>query len=331
MTSYFQFEIAKTNLSGYRCVAAIALFAVTVSASAAEPPVARVPVVDGSWRRVCTMPDLGQLNGPDPRKQHVVDHGFVRAADGSWRLWACLRGTAVSRLLYGWSGESLERPPWEPIGIVARAQARFGEQIREQDGKRIETMGAPFFMKDGGRYLCFYHSAGIRLMTSSDGATYKRADLGGDRGNLLDRDGGRDVMVLKVGDLYYAYSTVSTTDRQGYVILKTSPDLRTWSKTKIVSRGGVAGDGPVSAESPFVVALDGYYYLFRASSITFKTYVYRSTDPADFGIHDDSKLVATLPIKAPELLQDGGQWYISDLADFQGIKLAKMYWRRAEP
>ena len=167
-------------------------------------------------------------------------------------------------------------------------------------------------------------------MTSRDGANYERADLGGDRGNLLYPDGGRDVMVCKFGDLYYAYSTVSTRDGHGYVILKTSPDLKDWSKTRIVSRGGVAGDGPVSAESPFVVRLDGYYYLLRASSITFKTYVYRSTDPTDFGINDDAKLIATFPIKAPELILDDGQWYISDLADFQGIKLAKLRWEKAK-
>jgi hypothetical protein len=317
------------NATNTLCLAAITA-AVTVPVASAEPPIARTPVIEQPSWRICEMPDLGERNGPQPRKQHVVDHGFIRSADGKWRLWACIRGTAVSRLLYGWQGESLEEGPWKPIGVVARARERFGEQIRQQDGRRIETMGAPFFMKDGDRYLCFYHSAGIRLMTSTDGADFERADLGGDRGNLLYRDGGRDVMVLKIGDLYHAYSTVSTRDGHGYVILKTSPDLRTWSKTKIVSRGGTAGDGPVSAESPFVVALDGYYYLFRASSITFKTYVYRSTDPTDFGVNDDSKLIAMLPIKAPELIHHGKRWYISDLADFQGVKLARLQWRPAD-
>ena len=296
-----------------------------------EEPIPRKPVIDfdGAWR-ICTMPDLGELNGPEPRRQHIVDHGFIQAENGEWQLWACMRGTAVSRLLYGWSGDSFEEAPWEPLGVVARAEKQYGEQVRERDGQRVETMGAPFFMKEGDTYYCFYHSAGIRLMTSKDGIHYERADLGGDRGNLLYPDGGRDVMVLKIDGLYHAYSTVSTRDGHGYVILKTSPDLLEWSKTKIVSRGGVAGDGPVSAESPFVVELDGYYYLFRASSITFKTYVYRSEDPTDFGINDDSKLIATFPWKAPELMQVDGQWYISDLADFQGIKMAKMSWERDE-
>ncbi len=303
--------------------------ALVVAEDAARTP--RRPVLVGKPWRLAAMPDLGPLAGENPKKQHVVDHGFLQLDDGTWKLWACIRGTAVSRILYEWNGQSLEGPaqegqPWQPIGIPARAQAKYGEQIREQDGRPVETMGAPFFMRDGDRVLCFYHSAGIRLMTSPDGKSFTRANLGDDRGNLLYRDGGRDVMVLKIDDTYYGYSTVSTIDRQGYVILKTSPDLKTWSKTKIVSRGGVAGDGPVSAESPFVVHLDGYYYLFRSSSITFKTYVYRSEDPTDFGIHDDSKLVATLPLKAPELIHRDGTWYVSDLADFQGVKLWKLEW-----
>lgn len=289
---------------------------------------ARTPVLQGKPWRIAEMPDLGPLQGDNPKKQHVVDHGFLQLADGSWKLWACIRGTAVSRILYEWTGESLEGEPWKPIGIPVRAQAKYGEQIQQQDGRQVETMGAPFFLQDGDRVLCFYHSAGIRMMTSADGQAFERANLGDDRGNLLYRDGGRDVMVLKIGDQYYGYSTVSTVDRQGYVILKTSPDLKTWSKTKIVSRGGVAGDGPVSAESPFVVYLDGYYYLFRSSSITFKTYVYRSEDPTDFGINDDSKLVATLPLKAPELIHHNDTWYVSDLADFQGVKLWKLSWEK---
>jgi len=288
--------------------------------------VARKPVLIGKPWRIAEMPDLGKLNGDNPKKQHVVDHGFLQLEDGSWKLWACIRGTAVSRLLYEWTGESLKQGPWKPTGIAARAQTKYGEQIRQQDGRQAETMGAPYFLREEDRVLCFYHSAGIRLMTSPDGREFQRANLGEDRGNLLYRDGGRDVMVLKIDGTYYGYSTVSTVDRQGYVILKTSPDLKRWGKTQIVSRGGVAGDGPVSAESPFVLQLDGYYYLFRSSSITFKTYVYRSEDPTDFGIRDDSKLVATLPLKAPELIYRDDTWYVSDLADFQGIKLWELQW-----
>lgn len=75
--------------------------------------------------------------------------------------------------------------------------------------------------------------------------------------------------------------------------------------------------------------LDGCFYLFRSSSVDFHTYVYRSETPYHFGINDDSKLIAVFPIKAPELVCQAGQWYISDLADFKGIKLAKLRWEEA--
>jgi beta-xylosidase len=114
--------------------------------------------------------------------------------------------------------------------------------------------------------------------------------------------------------------------KRGFVILRTSTNLRNWSDYTIVSEGGVAGNGVVSAESPFVIKIGEYYYLFRASSITFKTYVYRSSTPYNFGVNDDSKLITTLPIKAPEIIRDGDDYYISDLADFQGIKLARLKW-----
>ena len=251
------------------------------------------------------MPDLGELAGADLDRQHIVDHGFVLAENGNWQLWACIRGTAVGRLLYRWEGESLERGPWEPRGIAARADARFGEATDP------EKMQAPFFLKEDDRYLLFYNSAGIRLMTSDDGVHYTRA-IGDDGSNVLYEAGGRDVTVNKEGGRYFAYSTVSTVARDGwkygFIILRTSPDLERWSDYTIVSSGGRAGNGPVSAESPTVVKIDGYYYLFRSSSMTGTTFVYRSRSRYDFGVNSDAKLIAELPVKAP------------------GIKLARLRW-----
>lgn len=284
---------------------------------------AYMPVVDSNWWRICEMPDLGTLNGDDPERQHVIDHGFIQAENGMWQLWACMRGTAVGRLFFGWEGASLESGPWQPKGIVARAQEKYGEPV---DPEKIQ---APYFMKIDGKYYCFYNAAGIRWMESEDGLHYKRK-VGKDGNNILYKEGGRDVMVIKIKDQFFAYSTVSTVAkdgwRYGYVIVRTSKDLKRWSDYTIVAHGGKAGGGPISAESPYVVELKGYFYLFRASSVDGKTYVYRSDNPYLFCNNDDENLIAELPIKAPELIHHNDQWYISDLADFQGIKLAKLKW-----
>ena len=282
-----------------------------------------VPIIASDWWRICEMPDLGPLAGEDLAKQHLIDHGFIQADNGKWQLWACMRNTKVGRLLYGWEGESLEKGPWRPTGIKARASDEFGEPTAP------EKIQAPFFLKSDTAYLCFYNAAGIRLMTSKDGINYERSRFTNGK-NVLYKNGGRDVMVIATDSLFYAYSTVSTVAKDnwkyGFIILKTSPDLKRWSDYSIVASGGRAGNGPVSAESPFVVHKDGYFYLFRATSTDGHTYVYRSDDPYNFANNDDEKLVAKLPIKAPEIICHEGQWYISDIADFKGIKLAKLEW-----
>lgn len=281
------------------------------------------PVLDSEPWRLFGMPDMGELAGPDPKKQHIVDHGLFRMPNGKWRLWACLRGLAVGRVLYGWEGDSLERGGWRELGVVARMAPEWGEGSGRGGG---ETIQAPFFLQRDGVYHLFYNSRGVRLMTSREGEKFERFDLGGTRRNLLYPDGGRDVMVLEIDGVFHAYSTVSTTDRQGYIVLKTSKDLREWSDLKIVCRGGRGGSGPVSAESPFVVALGKTYYLFRASSDEPVTFVYASEDPTYFGVNDDRNLVAELPLKAPEVVRDGEKWFITDLGDFQGVMVRRLRW-----
>ena len=294
----------------------------------------RVPVVSENpkdWWMICTMPDLKELNGPIPKKQHIVDHGFIQDANGKWQLWACMRGTEVSRLIYGWEGESLEKGPWQDKGIKVRADSNFGESIK--DGK--ETAGAPHFMKINYTYYCFYHSSGFRMMTSKDGINYTRTKTA-DGHYKTGIPGGRDVMIMKHGDTYYSYATVTDfikgkekirKNLTSWIVASTSKDLQNWSCNHIVSIGGKPGSGPVDSESPFVVFIDGYFYLFRASSITFKTYVYRSKNPLDFGIDSDEKMVAEFNIKAPELILHNGKWYISDLYKFQGIRVTELKWK----
>ncbi len=324
-------ETSKFWILGARLKRIGAVWLVTLSVCLGSAEIPRVPRITSDFWRVCVMPDLGSLNGPVASKQHIVDHGFMLADNGMWQLWACLRGTEVSRLLFGWEGESLEDGPWKERGVVARAEERYGEQIRLVEGKRAETMGAPFFLKANGRYYCFYHSAGIRLMESDDGINYRRS-LDSNGSNLLYPDGGRDVMVLDIDGVYHAYSTITERNGAGdlisYVKLKTSTDLRNWGNPRIVCQGGKDSAGPVAFESPYVVRLDGFFYLFRASSTTFKTYVYRSKDPTRFADHDDSNLIAEFVMKAPEVFAHEGQWYISDLSDFQGIQLARLEWAR---
>ncbi|MGW8316545.1 MAG: hypothetical protein ACWGNV_13155 [Bacteroidales bacterium] len=284
-----------------------------------------VPELSAESWKISTYPDLDSLNGPDPLRQDIVDHGFIQVSDSSWRLWACIRGTAVGRILYGWTGNSLEGPSFEETGIVVRADSGWGEQVSPE-----EKMQAPYFMPCDSGYYCFYNSNGLRIMYSPDGQQFRRI-MFRQGSNLVFDQSGRDVMILKHQGIFYAYSTISTISadgwKSGFIVVRTSEDLHHWSDYTVVSSGGMAGNGPVSAESPFVLYHGDYFYLFRSSSITGKCYVYASDNPYQFGVNDDSRWIATLPLKAPEIIRHRGDWYISDLDDFRGIRLRKLVWK----
>ncbi len=70
-----------------------------------------------------------------------------------------------------------------------------------------------------------------------------------------------------------------------------------------------------------------YYYLFRTQRYRNRpeTRVYRSTDPLQVGIEDDSRLVALQPVVAPELGTSDGTHYIAALMpDLNGLCIARL-------
>ena len=78
-----------------------------------------------------------------------------------------------------------------------------------------------------------------------------------------------------------------------------------------------------------MVFVDGYYYLFRTSEYQppARTHVYRSADPFDFGLGNDSHWITTLRVAAPEIVQAGDQYYISTVEDLKGgVQLARLKW-----
>jgi hypothetical protein len=83
-----------------------------------------------------------------------------------------------------------------------------------------------------------------------------------------------------------------------------------------------------SAECPHVVYREGYYYLFRTTSYRKPlTYIYRSTDPLDFGLDHDDKLIGSIAVAAPEIISDGKHDYISSVHDLAGgVQLSRLAW-----
>lgn len=297
---------------------------------------ARIPAIDGLPWHITTSPELGEMSGD--RAHEVVDHAFWQTHDGKWHCWACVRKTKIGRLFYGWESDALEETFWKPIGITMRAEQKFGESINDWIGE--EFLQAPHVIYHDEKYWMFYggHNTELAecqicLATSQDGYNFQRhQDDQGFSRLFIGPGEARDPMVIRIGDQWVCYYTGHDKGmrRPCKIYARTSTDLIHWSDYREVAYGGFAsGTSYWSAECPFVIFKDGYYYLFRTSEYASpaRTHVYRSLDPFDFGLGNDSKLVTTLRIAAPEIIQKDGVEYISTVEDLKGgIQLSKLRW-----
>lgn len=283
-----------------------------------------IPQIDGPWWTIAGDPDLGELTG---EKQQPVDFAVWQAADGSWQLWSCIRGTKCggnTRLFYRWEGKSLTESNWKPMGIVMQADPKLGEAPG--------GMQAPHVIHQDGRFHMFYGDwEHICLADSKDGKTFeRRIRPDGKTGMFTEGIGNntRDAMVIRIGDRWHCYYTAFP-DGKGAVYCRTSTDMVNWSESKVVAFGGQAGTGPFSSECPFVQKHKGWYYLFRTQRYgqDAQTSVYRSKDPMDFGVEDDRYLVGRLPVAAPEIIEHQGKHYIACLLpSLKGIRIARLNW-----
>lgn len=282
------------------------------------------PQIEGEWWQVAGDPDLGRYTTP---KQQPVDFAIWQAADSTWQIWSCIRGTKCggkTRLFYRWQGDRITSRDWQPMGIAMEADPAFGETTG--------GLQAPYVMKIGPEYYMFYGDwENICLAKGMDGKTFARQLQPNGKSGMFSEGSGnntRDVMVIRVGHLYHAYYTAYP-NKLGADYVRTSKDLRNWSASKKVAFGGAAGTGPSSAECPFVYfhKPSGYYYLFRTQRYGEKaqTSVYRSKDPMNFGVEDDRFLLGTLPVAAPEIVEHEGQLYIAALMPtLKGIRIAHL-------
>jgi len=289
------------------------------------------PRIAGDWVQIAGEPDLGRLATP---KQEVVDFAIWEALDGSWQAWSCIRHTAeagATRLFHRWQGRSPVEPGWEAMGVAMRADPSFGE--------RLGSMQAPFVLRIDGRFWLLYTSGGRAFAAlSEDGKTFARHRIDGGTFGVFDRfatgeekvigGGGRDIMLLRDGARWIAYYTANPDDI-GRVYARTSKDLKGWDEARVVAWGGESGTNFYSAECPFVYRLPGtpWYFLFRTQlyKTTPMTRVYRSADPFDFGLNDDGKLVARLPVAAPELFEYQGRLHMACLMpDLKGLRTAPL-------
>ena len=298
-----------------------------------------IPEIDGEWWTVAGDPDLGEYTS---EKQQPVDFAVWQADDGTWQLWSCIRHTkcgGMTRLFYRWEGENLTDSDWKPMGIAMEADTLLGET---RGG-----MQAPHVIKKDGRYMMFYGDwKRICLAESKDGKQFKRSLNENGQPALFEGPymNTRDAMVLEYAGRYYCYYTGHLTkDSQEKhkcaVFCRTSTDIMNWSEPIKVSAGG-SPEGSTwfggDCECPFVEKIDGRFYLFRNQRYG-KDHLntqYCSSDPLDFGVDDDGKIIGELPVAAPEIIKYKGEYFIAALMpDLKGIRIARLKWmqRRSDP
>jgi len=205
-------------------------------------------------------------------------------------------------------------------------------------GETAGGLQAPFAFREGSGFKMLYGDwVNICLATGDDGKAFVRHRGEGGRPQVFrgasEAENSRDPMALRIKDLWHCYYTAHP-DRHGSVYVRTSPDLLTWGEPRVVAARGQAGDGPYSAECPFVVELEpGQFYLFRTQRYgqDAVTRVYHSRDPLDFGIDNDADhFVTALPVAAPEIIRHEGKWFIATLLpSLKGIQIAPLEWAAA--
>jgi hypothetical protein len=286
-----------------------------------------VPVIDGPWWQVAGDPDLGEYTRAE---QQPVDFGVWQAADGTWQLWSCIRHTACgghTRLFYRWEGQQLTDHDWRPMGIAMEAKPELGESPG--------GLQAPHVVQHAGQYVMAYGDwVNICFATSRDGKNFERHILPDGKTGVFSEGPGcntRDPMLIQIDDLWHCYYTAVVNGR-GYGFCRTSPDLKIWSDSYVVSYGGRVGPGPWQNECPHVVQMGpGQFFYFRNELYgkNARNWVYHSDNPYNFGIDEDSKLVRDWHLAAPEIIRHENQFFIAALMDdLKGIKIARLKWAR---
>ncbi len=288
------------------------------------------PHIVGDWWQIAGVPDLGtNLNKPG---QQPVDFGIWQAADGTWQLQSCIRGTKEpinNRLFYRWQGNNLTDTNWTPMGIAMQANTNYGEMPG--------GLQAPYVFRDNtGRFVMFYGSWEHICSADSpadDGKKFTRILDGQGKSTLFTEgigDNTRDAMVMQVSNVWYCYYSAFPKG-VGSVYCRTSTDLTNWSASIVVNAGGQAGNGALSAECPTIAEpRSGVYYLFRNQLYgrNAQNSVYVSTNLLDFGMNNDTgHFVCKLPIAAPEVFQFKGDWFVAALLPgLNGIQISHLTW-----
>lgn len=304
-------------------------------ASPLTPSIVRVPRRVGDWH---------VLFRPEQHSSYVNDHSIVLAHDGRWHLYGC--------------GQLATKPNPEHERYIVHGSTASLDAPMEEHRPTIDhgtRAWAPGVVRWGDAYFMYYGPSPTMMARSID----TRHWIGNPVrlvGTPLDA-AHRDHMILQLRPGTWLMYAVGIRDGRGCVSVHVSNDLIEWRFVQYALT--TSPDAPLkpawgAVESPFVVHIDGMYYLFvtytDCSRATYQdTLVFASTNPYDFGAYpsampadgiDAAHLVTRLTAHAAEVLHDPatGHWHVTT-AGWRGfglphegcVSIARLTWDPPAP
>lgn len=259
----------------------------------------KIPHISSEWE---------ELFRPQKTGNYINDHCIIKDNEGKYHLFGItsfLGGATNERYFAHGVGDSLTKPLDEVEKAIDRGTLAW----------------APCVIEDKGDYYMFYGPSPTSLAVSFD--MYEWYNYPVKLNNEPPMAAHRDHFILKLAENKFLMYIVGTRQRRGCVSLFTSENLLEWDFSGYaLTSGPCAPLSPAwgAMESPFVVKMDDYYYLFLTYTDCSResyhnTLVFASRDPYSFGEYngekDGSIPVAKLFAHAPEVICDGEQWYIT--------------------
>lgn len=256
-----------------------------------------IPTITSDWKI---------LFKPEKYGKYVNDHTVVKLKDG-YRLIGITGFDGLpcnERYFVNAYGTNLNTP--------------FTEDCKSVDTGTLAW--APCVIEKDHVYYMFYGPSPTKLAVSVDLKEWMGYEIRLNGNPIFAVH--RDHFVLKTGETYLMYA-VGLYNGRGCVSVMSSENLTDWEWCGYALTSGE--DAPLKPawgafESPFVVKRDDGYYLFvtytDSDNETYNnTLVFYSTDAKNFGVYNGGKggtePIARLKCHAPEIVEDGGKYYIT--------------------
>lgn len=287
-----------------------------------------MPKIEGDWTRIAAPPELERYAKAGVQ---AVDFTIFQAADGTWQLVSCIRGTSApggGRLLYRWESPSLTQADWTAKGIFKEADPALGHTLG--------TLQAPYCVRDGDTWWMFCNSNGAQCLTSTDGKTFTWAVNQQKSGKFFDM--GRDVMIFDNratdGQWYAWYTDIRKSAyplRNDHTVSYRRAEHLDGRWSASLDVGVLTPDAELDpkynfadAESPFIIKRGECYYRWEHMD------VYASRSLTDWKAAPRVQLVPGRrhAYLAPEIVDDHGVSYIAAYGDYgrTGIFIARLGW-----